>query len=167
MRPGHVRPGIPGRRKQRIVRKVELVSYWGGLSTREINRRLHGLGLSRRSEPALIAKGLFEVARFLAAASASQCCLTGYRTDEPLRYGRGRARVQAVHLRSRGSFGADFYNVVPLLKSLHRELHTRGDADFAQHHQADLQFIATRFTEAYLDRHPETRAFLDSLRSSP
>lgn len=61
-----------------------------------------------------------------------------------------RGPVEVAHVKSRGSGGPDYDNVVPLCMEHHRELHRIGRKSWEFKHQFRLPPVARLITAAYL-----------------
>ena len=113
MRRRGLRPMSRKRREQYGERLPS--STLGSNGSREHHRKIAGLGLSRRDPEA--DEALRRVDRYLDWIRRQPCLVAGVTTGE---YGTVpgegcvRVAVQACHLKTRGSGGGDFGNVVPL-----------------------------------------------------
>lgn len=132
----------------------------GGLNEREMNRRLVGLGLSRKDPPAIITEALKIIERFHAWMRQRRCAASGHRSGERMEY-QGElwyVTVEVSHNKSRGSFGADIGNCVPLVDLLHKESHR--DPDFWPGRGVDPVSSARNLAIGYLRDHPDDGEWL-------
>lgn len=114
------------------------------LPVRERNRRLRGLGLSRRDPDDTVTEALRIVQHY----------------QSWIRGRWARSDVDVTHVRSRGAFAGDFWNVVPLLHKDHQRLHRIGRAAYEREHECDLDKWARELTVQYLGGHPTEAAWL-------
>lgn len=95
-----------------------------GIGSRERNRRLLALGLSRHDDDVLQAEALAIVERFRQWTNRQPCVVTGWRSGERREF-EGRwylIGVEWAHVvRTRGAFAEDFGCAVPLVDLLHRQ----------------------------------------------
>lgn len=102
---------------------------------------------------------------YIAWLHSQPCCATGVRAGEMLtvpgtngKPWKVRAVIEAAHLKSRGTFGPDLYNAVPLELSQHRLLHKEGRKSYPAKRGLDLQAIAEEHTKRFLKLHPQYAA---------
>ena len=111
-----------------------------GPSKRDTNRKLAGVGLSRRDDEATKAKALAEIAAYEAWIREQGPLI--FDTHGRIMYGWDCATVEASHTDSRGSHGADFGNLLPLTRWHHRigplSLHVLGQRSFEQEWRKEL-----------------------------
>jgi hypothetical protein len=109
-----------------------------GAGQRERNRRLNGVGLTRRSDTELQRQALHRIEAFLAWIRRQPCVVLGQGTDVFHEYFfrgveyRERLAIEAAHDKTRGSHGPDFGNAFPLHWRIHRWQEDHADADFAK-----------------------------------
>lgn len=101
---------------------------------------------------------------FITWLGQQPCCVSGVRAGDLIevpfpngKTGKVRAVIQASHLKTRGAFGPDLYNAVPMELSQHRAWHKEGRKSFPAKRGLDMQAIADEHTERFLKVHPEYR----------
>lgn len=132
-----------------------------GLSKAERNRRLVSLGLSRHDDEALQTAALAIVERFRKWTDRAPCCVTGWRTGEvhELEGQRYQVFVQWAHIqRTRGAYGADFGNAVPLVDLLHRQ--QEHDAWFFARRGLVAGVLAHAHAVRFFAAHPDDAAWI-------
>lgn len=146
------------RRKLQGLRERALGTQ--GLGKREWVRRLAGLGLSRHDDPELQREGVALVARFLAWMRQRRCVVSRLRRGDVVREG-GYAiyvTIEAAHLTTRGAYGSDLGNTVPLAAHLHAV--QQHDPDYFAARGVDPVEKAREYARRYLAGHPADRAWL-------
>lgn len=147
------------RRSRPIDRKAPLRA--SGLPKRERNRRLASLGLSFRDDDATQVAALAIVERFLDFTRKSASAVSGLRPgghywhdDQEWLVGR----IDPAHLTTRGSFGPDIGNVLPLTDHEHRLSHS--DPEFWSKRGLNPQILAKTHALVFLRAYPFDAAWL-------
>lgn len=144
--------------RQTMLRRTQPGTH--GLGKREITRRLVSLGLSHHDDEEVQQQALRLVERFLSWIRSQPCLVSGRRSGE--RWERSGqtwvVSVQAAHLKTRGSFGADLGNVVPLIDLLHSE--QQNDAEFFIRWNQNAQKAAADLAMRWLGEHPDDARWL-------
>ena len=131
-----------------------------GMSKQERIRRLAGLGFSSHDDAELLGEGLLIVDRFLAWIREQPCAITGYRAGELIRVNGldWRVRIEADHQQTRGSYGGDLLNVIPLADHEHTRRHILG-VGFTLEESA---LLCAKYTRDYLSTHLDDCRWLAS-----
>lgn len=97
---------------------------------------------------------------FLAWLRNQPCCISGVRSGEwitvPFPDGstaKVPARIEAAHVKTRGSGGVDRGNAVPLELSQHRALHRIGIKTWQRERKVDLHELAKKYAADYERTH--------------
>lgn len=111
------------------------------------------MGLSRHDNDADQREAQRKVEAYLQHARESACVVTRLRSGEWIQLDHKspafEVRVEPAHIKSRGAWGADFGNVIPLAHHLHDELHRVGEAAFNRKYGVNVSALAADFLIRY------------------